>query len=57
MELPLDRGTKVYITGPGHMTKVAATPIYETKLQQSSSQEPEVHDLVFWHAALGTEPL
>ena len=25
---PCERGTKVYINGPGHMTKMAAMPIY-----------------------------
>ena len=29
MEPPLEGGTKVYIKGPGHMTKMAAKPIYE----------------------------
>ena len=28
MEPPWEGGTKVYINGPGHMTKMAATPIY-----------------------------
>ena len=28
MEPPWGGGTKVYINGPGHMTKMAATPIY-----------------------------
>ena len=28
VELPWEGGTKVYINGPGHMTKMAATPIY-----------------------------
>ena len=28
MEPPLKWGTKVYINGPGHMTKMAAMPIY-----------------------------
>ena len=27
VEPPLGGGTKVYINGPGHMTKTAATPI------------------------------
>ena len=30
MEPPWEGGTKVYINGPGHMTKMAATPIYGT---------------------------
>ena len=28
VEPPWERGTKVYINSPGHMTKMAATPIY-----------------------------
>ena len=28
VELPWEGGTKVYINGPGHMTKMAAMPIY-----------------------------
>ena len=38
---PLDRGGKnVYIFRPGHMTKMAATPIYGKNLKKSSSPEP-----------------
>ena len=29
MEPPWEGGTKVYINGPGHMTKMAAMPIYD----------------------------
>ena len=32
VEPPWDGGTKVYINGPGHMTKMAAMPIYGKKL-------------------------
>ena len=28
VEPPWERGTKVYVNGPGHMTKLATTPIY-----------------------------
>ena len=28
VEAPWEGGTKVYINAPGHMTKMAATPIY-----------------------------
>ena len=35
-------GTKVYKNGPGHMTKMAAMPIYGKNLKKSSSPEPEV---------------
>ena len=32
VEPPLEGGTKVYINGPSHMTKMAAMPIYGKKL-------------------------
>ena len=32
MEPPWDRGTKVCSNGPGHMTKMAAMPIYGKNL-------------------------
>ena len=35
-------GTKVYINGSGHMTKMATTPIYGKNLKKASSPEPEV---------------
>ena len=40
VELPWEGGTKVCINGPGHMTKMAATPIYGKDFQISSSLEP-----------------
>ena len=42
VEPPWEGGTKVYINGPGHMTKVAAMLIYGKNLKKSSSPEPEV---------------
>ena len=42
MKPPLGGGTKAYINGPGHMTKMAAMPIYGKKLKKSSSPEPDV---------------
>ena len=36
-----DRGMKVCSNGPGHMTKVAAMPIYHKNLKKSSSLEPK----------------
>ena len=41
VEPPWEGGTKVYINGPGHMTKMAAMPIYGKNLKKSSP-EPEV---------------
>ena len=35
-------GNKVYINGPGHMSKMAAMPIYCKNLHQSYSTEPIV---------------
>ena len=40
VEPPWEGGTKVCINGPGHMTKMAAKPIYGKNLEQSSSPEP-----------------
>ena len=37
MEPPWEGGTKVYISGLGHMTKLAAMPIYGKNLKKSSS--------------------
>ena len=37
VEPPLDGGTKVCLNGPGHMTKMAAMPIYGKNLKKSSS--------------------
>ena len=41
MELLWDGGTKVCSNGPGHMTKMAAMPIYGKNLKKSSSPEPK----------------
>ena len=32
METPWEGGTKIYINGPGHMTKMASMPIYGKNL-------------------------
>ena len=40
VEPPWEGGTKVYINGLGHMTKMAAMPIYGKNLKKSSSPEP-----------------
>ena len=39
VEPPWEGGTKVCINGPGHMTKMAAMPIYGKNLKKSSSPE------------------
>ena len=38
VEPPWERGKKVHINGPGHITKMAATPIYGKKLQKTSTE-------------------
>ena len=38
VEPPWEGGTKVCINGPGHMTKMAANPIYGKNLQKSSPE-------------------
>ena len=35
VEPPWDEGTKVCLNGPGHITKMAAMPIYDKKLKKS----------------------
>ena len=42
VENPWEGGKKVYINGQGHMTKMAAMPIYGKNLKKSSSPEPDV---------------
>ena len=41
MEPPWDVGTTVCSNVPGHMTKMAAMPIYGKNLKKSSSPEPK----------------
>ena len=41
MEPPWDGGMKDYSKGPGHMTNMAAMPIYGKNLKKSSSLEPK----------------
>ena len=41
MELLWDGGTKVCSKGPGHLTNMAAMPIYGKNLKKSSSAEPK----------------
>ena len=41
VEPPWDWGTKVCSNGPGHMTNMAAIPIYDKNLKKSSSLEPK----------------
>ena len=41
MEPPWDRGTKVCSNGPGHLTSMAAMPIFDKNFKKSSSLEPK----------------
>ena len=38
MEPPKDGGTKVFSNGPGHMTKMAAMPVYGKNLKKDSPE-------------------
>ena len=57
MEPPQEGGTKVYINGLGHMTKMAAMPIYGKNLKNILLQNQMSYDLETWHVASGTEGL
>ena len=56
-EPPWEGGTKVYINGPGHMTKMAAMPIYGKNLKKLLLQNHKSYDLETWHVASGTQAL
>ena len=51
MEPPWEGGTKVYKDGLGHMTKMAAMPIYGKNPNQKT------YDLETWHVSLGSQAL
>ena len=55
---PWEGVKKVYINGPGHMTKVAATPIYMVKtFKNLLLQNWKSYDLETCLAASGTQAL
>ena len=56
VEPPWEGGTKVFINGPGHMTKMAAMPIYGKNLK-NLLQNQKSYDLETWHVASGTQAL
>ena len=56
MESQWDGGTKVYIFGPGHMTKMATTPIYgKNPSKKLLLQNQKAYDLETWCVALGMQ--
>ena len=57
MEPPWDGGTKFCSNGPGHMTKMAATPIYDKKLKSILLRNQKADDLETWYAASGAQVL
>ena len=57
VEHPWEGGTKVYINGPGHMTKMAAMPIYGKNLKKFLLQNQKSYDLETWHVASRTQAL
>ena len=54
MEPPWEGARKVYINGPGHMTKMAAMPIYGKNFKNLLKKQ-KFYDLETWYAALGTQ--
>ena len=54
VEPPWEGGTKVYINGPGHMTKMAAMPIYGKNPSKIffSRTRADFHET--WYVASGT---
>ena len=56
MELLWDGGSKVCLNGPGHVTKMAAVPIYGKNLKYLLCNQ-KANDLETWSAALGARVL
>ena len=56
VEPPWEGGKKVFINGLGHMTKMAAMPIYG-KNRKNLLQNQKSYDLETWHVSLGTQAL
>ena len=57
MEPPWDGGTKVCSNGPGHMTKMAVTPIYGKNLKKFLLRNQKADDLQSWNVASGARVL
>ena len=54
---PWEGRTTICSNGPGHMTKMAAMPIYGENLKNSSSLEKKTDDIETWYAALVAQVL
>ena len=54
VEPPWEEGTKVFIIGPGHMTKMAAMPIYGKNLKNLLLQNRQADFHETWYVASGT---
>ena len=54
VEHPYERGTKVCIIGPGHMTKMAAMPIYGKTLKTLLLWNLWIDFNGTWYVAVGT---
>ena len=57
VEPPWEGGTNVCTNDPGHMTKMAAMPIYGKNLKNLLLQNQKSYDLEIWHVASGTQAL
>ena len=57
IETPWDGGTKICSNGPGHMTKMAAMPIYGKKLKNRLLRNQTADDLETCYAASETRVL
>ena len=56
-EPPWDRGTKVCSNGPGHVTKIAAMPIYGKKPFKNLLPNQQANELRTWYTTSGTGAL
>ena len=57
MELLWDGGTKIYSNRAGHMTKMAAMPIYGKNIKYLLLRKQMAVDLETWYAASGARVL
>ena len=57
MELLWVGGTKVCSNGPGHMTKMAAMPIYAKRIKKLLLRNKKADDFETWYATSGARVL